>query len=328
MPLGKYIRFIERKTRGLQLEAGEERLGARFSIYGRVVPRNGRLELEIADQRLAQQYPAHGNVILKLINTRNELSHHVVAGLLDYQREFWNTGKESDIKALTLKQFISLFPHRRLDQSRLSRLVRTITLQNHVGIHPFGNGTSVCLRKLFVSNRRVLAHTIKEIIAQTDKVRTDKDIQTILREVHGISLSVRTICNCRKLLNIPRYKERAAHYYGRDIAFSNYVKLSEKKFHRIPAEPGVYELSISAKFDYARHKSEVIYIGSSRDLRKRIASYSGNGVKNGRLSQFLKKHEVFVRFHRIEHYRALEKALLKNFKENYGELPKCNSLGG
>lgn len=252
----------------------------------------------------------------------------MAAGLLDYQREFWNTGKESAIKALTLNQFVSLFPHSPHDPSRLSRLVRTITLQNH-------DGTSVCLRKLFITNRRVLAHTIKEIIAQYDNLRTDKDIQTILREVHGIFLSVRTICNCRKLLNILRYKERAAHYYGRDIAFSDYVKLSERipsgsetKFNGIPAEPGVYELSIPAKLEYERHKSDIIYIGSSRDLRKRIASYSGNGVKNGQLSQFLKKHEVFVRFCRTEHYRALEKELLKNFKNNYGELPKANILGG
>lgn len=231
------------------------------------------------------------------------------------------------MQPLTFRQFLSMYPLRYLDESRLSRLLpKLFVLTPHHEV--------ISLKSLFLSPKRVYAYRIKELIHSSERPLKDKEIQSLLAQ-EGIHLSLRTTCNCRKLLNIPNYKERAAHYYGRDIAFSEYRELSkripsgsEKKFNRTPAEPGVYELSISGKLDYERGKSYIIYIGSSRDLRKRLASYSGNGIMNGQLSRFLKKQEVFVRFCRTEHYRLLEEELLKNFRNNYGELPKCNKLGG
>jgi len=87
-------------------------------------------------------------------------------------------------------------------------------------------------------------------------------------------------------------------------------------------------LSISSKVDYMNHRSNVIYIGSSKNLRKRIANYSGNKLKNVHLNNFTNSHDVFVRFYLTENYIFIEKNLLKNFKNKYGELPKANSLGG
>lgn len=157
----------------------------------------------------------------------------------------------------------------------------------------------------------------------------DKDIQHLL-EQKGIHLSVRTICNCRKLLNIPSYKERIpnSHYYGKEITFSDYVMLSKDKFSRIPHEAGVYELSISSKIAYPNHRNNVIYIGTSKDMRRRIATYTGSKLKNNCLKKFIKNNDVFVRFYLTKSHIRVEKNLLKNFKKVYGELPKANSLGG
>lgn len=257
---------------------------------------------------------------MKWINTRNTFSMHILKCLLHCQRSYWLSGKEVDLQPLTLKRFLALHPLQYLDNSRLSRLLpQLVVLTPH--------GELVGLKTLFVSSKRVYAYCIRELIHTSQVPLKDKDIQFLLAQ-EGIDLSLRTICNCRKLLNIPHYKGRASCYYGRDVAFSDYVSLSEKKINGILAEPGVYELSIPAKLEYERDKSNVVYIGSSQDLRKRIATYSGNGVKNRILSDFLRKHEVFVRFSPTDQHRSLEKELLKNFKDNYGELPKCNSLGG
>jgi len=124
------------------------------------------------------------------------------------------------------------------------------------------------------------------------------------------------------------YEERTTHYYERDITFSGYIMLSKDKLNRLPHEAGVYELSISSKIDYLNYRSNIIYIGSSQNLRKRIANYSGNELKNDCLKNFINNYDVFVRFYLTENHILIEKKLLKNFKNNYGELPKANSLGG
>ena len=103
--------------------------------------------------------------------------------------------------------------------------------------------------------------------------------------------------------------------------------LSKKRFNKIPTEAGVYELSLSSKIDYLNHKSNVIYIGSSNNLRRRIANYSSNKLRNVCLMKFIINNDIFLRLCLTENYILLEKKLLKKFKCNYGELPKANSLG-
>ncbi|MGB9774732.1 MAG: hypothetical protein ACP5JH_02865 [Bacteroidota bacterium] len=324
MPLGKYLAFLSGVTQDKPQRTHTDSHLVKKQIYAAVLIRQGRLFFRVSDNRLVKMYSTHCHTddkvvcSMKWINTRNMFSLHILKSLLHHQRRYWLSSDEAQLEPLTLKQFLSLYPLQYLDVSRLSRLLPKLFV-----LTPYGE--TICLKNLFPSPKRVYAYRIKELIHSSQVALKDKEIQYLLSK-EGIHLSLRTICNCRKLLNIPNHKERAAHYYGKDIAFSGYMKLSEKKFNRIPAEPGAYELSIPVKLNYARHKSDVIYIGSSRDLRKRIASYSGNGVKNARLSRFLKKYEVFVRFCCTEHYRVCEKELLKNFKENYGELPKCNKL--
>ena len=288
--------------------------------------KKGELGFVVSDKRLAKRYATDNHTTDKVvcslnwINTRNAFSLHILKSLLRYQRTYWFSGDEADLRPLTLKEFLSLYPLRYLDRSRLSRLVAqllVVTPQDEI----------ISLRNLFLSRKKWCSYLIKQLVDRSEDALTDRDIQTLLVQ-KGISLSVRTICYCRKLLNIPHYKERAAYYYGRDIGFTDYLMLSEKGFSKIPGEAGVYELNVASKIDYVKHKSHVFYIGCSRNLRKRIANYSGNGLKNHCLNEYIKSHDVFVRFFPTENYRALEKELLMNFKNNYGELPKANGTGG
>lgn len=320
MPVKKYIRFIERKTNGWHPPGGDYHCDMRLTVYGRVVVADGRLEFQTADERLVRQYPDDGTVVPKLINTRNELSLHVVRGLLDCQRAFWETGRESDIKPLTMKQFSALFPHRRLDPSRLSRLVSTLSLQTP-------NRESVNLRALFASRRMHFAHLIKEIFAKSDAFLTDPEVQAILRKEYRVALSTRTICNCRKALGIPNFRERSAAYYPEHISFGNYIALFSRQARTIPAEAGIYELSASAQVAYPHSASQVIYIGASKNMRRRIASYGSCAIKNRRISDFAYSGKLYVRFHLTQRHLEVEKELLTAFKRHYGELPRGNAIG-
>lgn len=325
MPIGKYIRFIERKTNESSSQKGTNRHNKRLTVYAKVVQKNNRLELEITDKRLVRRYSIRATtgkaVVLKMINTRNALMEHVVRGLLDCQREFWKSGKESDIKPLTFKQFLSRFPHSYLDESRLSRLISNLTLQAH-------HGKTVIIRSLFISKRRFFANLIKEKIDESDTILTDRNIETILLTEHRIHLPVRTICNCRKLFSIPNYRERNGSYHSKDISFSNRIPLFSKQSAQIPRDAGIYEISLSTKIHYPGGSTPVIYIGTSKDIRRRVASYTGRVLKNKRIAHLLCDGKVYIRYHMSSHYIALEREMLRCFKRRYRELPKGNIQGG
>lgn len=341
MPLEKYVAYIDKKIHQhihhipTQIQAAVRQQRQQRStlvsnkkvVYAKVCLRDGKLTLTISDPRLKNRILLehsmnhdNGVVALKWINTRNQFSKHILRSLLDYQRAFWRSGKEIDLKPLTLKQFLSLYPCNYLDQSRLSRLLSNLLVEAP-------HGEIICLKHLFLSNKRCYAYRIKEIINATDDGLTDREIQRSLRE-RSIHLSIRVICNCRKLLGIPNYKERTSHYYGKNIRFSDYIRLSDKRFNCIPSEPGVYELSLSYKVQYVKHRCDVLYIGSSTNVRKRVSSYSSRSIRNTRLRPFIRYSDVWVRYFITERYSEVEKELLKHFKKTYGELPKGNSIGG
>ena len=325
MPVEKYIRFIERKTNEFSYQKRTDHHNKRVIVYAKVVPTDGRFGLEIEDERLLRRYPIRATtgkaVVRKLINTRNAFTEHVVQGLIDYQREFWKTGKESEIKFLTFKHFLSRFPHSGLDESRLSRLVSNLTLQTY-------HGKTVSVRSLFISKKRSFANLIKEIIDESDTILTDRSIQTILLTKHRIHLPMRTICNCRKLLSIPNYRERSGSYHPKEISFSNRIPLFSKQSTRTPSEAGIYEISLSTKVQYPGGNTPVIYIGASKDIRRRAASYTGRVLKNKHIAHLLGEGNAYICYHTSSHYMELEREMLRCFKRRYRELPKGNVLGG
>ncbi len=75
-------------------------------------------------------------------------------------------------------------------------------------------------------------------------------------------------------------------------------------------------------------KRDVLYIGASKNIRKRLSNYSGSKTKNVRLKLYVNGFDLFVRYFLTKNYVQVEKELLKHFKKTYGELPKANRSGG
>ncbi|MEK7674737.1 MAG: hypothetical protein AAB676_02745 [Verrucomicrobiota bacterium] len=325
LPLRKYLAFLEDMTQEPKTPCPAADLAERKQAYAEVVVEDGAPGFRVCDPRLLKIYPVPESsddkraCSLNWINTRNRFSAHIAHKLLQCQRDYWLSGREADLRPLGLQQFLALYPLDHLDASRLSRLLARLWV-----LTP--RHELICLRRLFPSRKRVAALRIKELISQSPRCLKDREVQSALAR-QGTDLSLRTICSCRKALNIPNHKERLNGYYGTDAAFGESLRLAGKKSSRVPAEPGVYELSLPWKLEYPKGRSEVIYLGCTRDLRKRIASYSVNGLKNHRLTEFLRQGQVLVRFCRAQQYRALEKKLLSNFRNHHGVLPKANSVG-
>ncbi|MFC1613100.1 hypothetical protein ACFL23_02090 [Patescibacteria group bacterium] len=298
MPLTKYLVYIEKTTKA------NHNHGKKRSLYARVMIKDAAPCFEVSDKHLESIYPTENYTdnkticSLKWINTLNRFSLHILKSLLDYQSKYWFSCRETDLRPLTYKQFLSLYALQYLDKSRLSRLIFNLSVTNP-------QGKVISLRSLFISQRRYHGYLVKEMVENNENALRDKEIQCLLAQ-KGVYLSIRTICNCRMLLNIPNYREKSVYYYGKDITFSDHMPLSRKHLKKIPTGVGVYELSISPRIDYPNQKSNVVYIGSSKNLRKRIANYLGTKLKNNRLNKFINNYSVSVRFYLTENHILTE----------------------
>ncbi|MFA3781750.1 hypothetical protein ABRY23_01645 [Melioribacteraceae bacterium 4301-Me] len=339
MSLEQYLKYIHDKTSKLKNTQHALRLlpytykkemkkrTSKRLIYAKVLVKKNNLTFRVTNPLLMKNIHldnhailGNGIVALKWINTRNQLSKHILKSLLDYQKSFWLSGNEIDLKPLTLQEFLKMYPTQFLDKSRLSRLLPTLLVETP-------QGKVICLRRLLPSRKKCYSYRIQEIVNQHDVHLKDADIKKYL-DYQGVHLSLRSICYYRKSLNIPNYKYRISHYYGKNAQFSDYIKLYKGQYNRIPTESGVYELSISKKIKYLKNYSEVVYIGASKNIRKRVLSYSNLKTKNARLKMIVHDSTLFVRYILSNDYKNLEKCLLRHFRITYGELPKGNKLGG
>lgn len=184
MSLIKYLIFIEEIPNRLTTKpfSAHEYVKKKL-FYAKVMTEDGTLCFKVSDKRLETIYSVENwtpldskprrtgknqrdkhltgcteNKIIcsfKWINTRNKFSLHILKSLLDYQCKYWFFGRETDLKPLTLKQFLSLYPLEYLEQSRLSRLIQNLSvmnLQNQI----------INLRNLFISQKKSIHILLKK----------------------------------------------------------------------------------------------------------------------------------------------------------------------
>lgn len=93
----------------------------------------------------------------------------------------------------------------------------------------------------------------------------------------------------------------------------------------------VYVLTTDKKQRYAKGRSKIVYIGTTKNGKDRIASsaayraediFSFNGV-----TRFEARIVTCTPRQRIRSWVKLERALLLAFKERYGAIPRCNTHG-
>jgi len=161
MPLGKYLAYIEKTTIGFTRPFSTHEHVKKKLFYAKAMTKDGTMCFEVLDKRLGTIYSIENCTenkticSLRWINTRNKFSLHILRSLIDYQRKYWFSGKKLDLKPLTLKQFLSLYPLQYLDQSRLSRLIPNLavmTPQNQI----------IDLRSLFISKKIIIHILLKK----------------------------------------------------------------------------------------------------------------------------------------------------------------------
>ncbi len=282
------------------------------------------------------------------INVRNRLTHMVLMGIAEHQRSYLSSGDVRHLKPLSqvaLARWIReksqangcfLPPNSKIelvDSSMISRLIRDMSV---MGLQ----GQEIPVRNLLPSTRDIHKRLIKAIIEEEkDLIRqggarrayTDKEIKERLRDQYGISISRRTVSVCRQELRIPSSYTRNSHrtYPPKLVCFSFYYPMNMASVKaNAPELPGIYEISlVDMGIGYPLCSSEVVYIGSAKNLRKRLTDHLRPGSKNTDLKDLLNDHRAVFRYVvNPNGARTEEKRLCQCFIMAYGALPLCNRI--
>ena len=285
---------------------------------------------------------------LRLINTRNRLTHALMQTVLASQAAYLRSGQALALLPLTQAEVsVRLRSESNLsvvaDPGRISRLVRVLSIA-------LPNGEAVPLSGLFPKPRQVHCHFVDHVIKNEKtwmfegvlrEPLTDEAIAAILESEYGIRLLRRTVANIRRDLAIPdcRNRSQRMNYLAATEGFSALVPLTPQALRTaVPAQPGVYE--IRAALDSPMRSEAgwleksappgphgVVYIGSTGDLRKRLGDHLRGSSDNVLLHYHLSDGAARVRFRLVsEGWRRAERDLYRVFCETFGTPPLCNRM--
>jgi len=282
-----------------------------------------------------------GNLVHKLrrISTRNRTMHEVLKGIVECQSDYFESDNENEmdlkLKPLQLKILAKHISDNGflIDASRISRIYRGISIINH-------KGKIVNLKDCFSTKRDIVKKHIKAITNKEkeevcdgwiSRPYTDGELQCKLEEKYNLFVSRREIGYCRNDMGILPYSKRINGYGYPPLsvnfsAIYSFTASSVKK--NASMQPGVYELRLDGKaIDYPRGYYQAFYIGSAKNLRKRLIDHLGSNGKNNGIKEYIKKEKCVFRYVQVTKGWGLEeKNLYKLFIKAFGDSPVCNHL--
>ena len=282
---------------------------------------------------------------LRRITTRNRITHEILKGILEYQRDYFEDGNENEmdlkLKPLQMTELARITSSKKnsygrsfvIDTSRISRVTQGISI-----ITP--QGSEVSLKSLFPTKRDVVKRYIKVILnseredicnGRVKRPYTDEELRRKLKHEYKLSITGREVAYCRNHLGILPYSKRV-NSYGYPPLLANFSKVypltSASVNNNAPTRPGVYELSLNGEMiEYPKGCCRIFYIGSANNLRKRLLEQLGSNNKNGGIKRFLKKGECVFRYFQVpKGWAGEEKNLYDLFISTYGNSPICNHV--
>jgi len=282
---------------------------------------------------------------LRLINSRNRLTHALMRGLLDIQAAYLFSGEPLSLVPLPQSRMSRHLADRAslplvADAGRLSRLIRGLSFR-------MVDGATLPLSALFPSARQLNCHRIdflvkaeKTLILEGRLARplSDGALATLLAG-QGVSLSRRTVAAIRHQLAIPDWRRRGDRkdYLAATEGFSPLLPMTAQALSAfMPAHPGVYEIRSAASVQdgdpgdgksMSPERARIVYIGSTRDLRKRLGDHLRGNSDNPLLYRCITEGSARVRFRQVsDGWRWVERELYRVFCETFGAPPLCNRM--
>jgi len=354
------IRVIAKISKDVDLNFSIHYTNEDFSIE--YIVDNEKLQAIINDVRPTEEEKKNISRLLhklRRINTRNLITHEILKGIVEYQKDYFEstseTENELDLKLKLLRR-VELartlsnggLPvgctqtdckennHNRgfvIDTSRISRVIQGISI-----ITPQGN--KVPLKSFFPTKRDIVKRYIKVLLNREKegiynglikKPYTDEELRCKLKDEYNLSITRREVAYCRKDLGILPYSERV-NGYGYPSLQANFSKIypftNSSVKNNAPTCSGVYELRLDGEMiEYPDGRCQIFYIGSAKNLRKRLLDHLGANNKNGRIKRFVKEKGCVFRYLQApKEWVREERNLYKLFVTTFGGPPACNHV--
>ncbi len=263
---------------------------------------------------------------LKLLNVniKNETIFNVVSLLFSLQKQFLNTNYYQDINIFDRKTFIVKYYEKYnsyIDLSILSKILNNV-------LYLCGNNIYK-LTYLIPPKRFLYSLYIKELInSDISLLKGDSQLSEILFEKYGIKISRRTVCDIRNKFLIPKIQKKKSFnfYLYHENFYCDKKKLDKLNISHLENNvKGIYELSSNKINKYPFSKNSILYIGSSKNIKKRLWTYTSEYAHTEQIRNFLEKNEdVYFRIIKTLDYKEFEMHFINAFIDMNGELPKLN----
>ncbi|MBA7539767.1 hypothetical protein ES705_32052 [subsurface metagenome] len=310
---------------------------------------NEKLRGIINDVKLTEEEKQNFRRILhklRRINTRNLITHEILKGIVEYQSDYFESKSDND---LNLKLLSRLKLARTMassnceenshsysfviDASRISRVTQGLSI-----ITP--QGKEVSLKSLLPTKRDIVKRHIKVVLnkekgdicnGKLKKPYIDEELRRKLNEDYELSITRREVAYCRKELGILPYSERV-NSYGYPPLLANYSKIypftSAAVKNNAPTRPGVYELRLNGnRIEYPGGCCQTFYIGSAKNLRKRLLDHLSPNSKNEGIKGLVKGKRCVFRYIQVSKEWGREERILYNlFVTTFGDSPVCNHV--
>lgn len=270
---------------------------------------------------------------LRLVNTRNRLTHALVQALLDAQLDYVLSGDPLRLCPLSQAALSDRIRERGAcpvdaDPSRVSRLLRGIAVR-------LPNGEIIRLRALCPTARDLHRQYVSWVIKR-ERVRmvenkamapiTDREIAVEVHQTFGVQLLARTVAYIRRDLGIPGSRDpaRRSEYLSSTVEFSPVLPFTkETLYDQVPSGPGVYEIR---RAETPPGICPIVYVGSAANLRKRLNDHLRGYSDNASLRAHLRAGACF-RYRIVPAgWRDAERTLYRAFCATFGVPPACNRM--
>jgi len=240
---------------------------------------------------------------LRLVSSRNRVTHMTLLGIIEHQTAYLRSCDPLELVPLSqmrISHWVRGRGYQSIDNSVISRVVNNTSI-----LMP--DGKPMPLKHFFPSSREICKRHIKGILGmeqmelksnRLDRPYTDEEIRVRLKKVYSLNISRRTISYCRNQMGIPPFHERTYdnQYPPRWAQFSAHFPATLPSVREnVPEMPGIYELSLeNADIEYPLKTTGVFYIGSSKNIRKRLRAHLGGQSKNGDLNVLISGGKCFL----------------------------------
>lgn len=236
------------------------------------------------------------------INIKNLQTYNLLKTIETLQKDFLYSNDILQLKYLSHKIILHIY-FKKYNNIIVSSNISTI-INNTIG-----------LKELVPKKAFVLYNQIKYIL-YIDNNLTDTQIAMKIQENFKIKIKSKQVFNIRQKYKIPNRKNRKFDMYLQyNNLFSKQLKLNLDNLNNLRNMQSVYELI---------HNDMTVYIGSTKDLKRRLTQYLNNLGHTKSLREFLINHTVYFRYIEIIDYKYIEKIILEAFYINFYRYPLLN----